>query len=334
MKLLLRVLLSFGIVIVLIVVGVFGMRSYNTQKYGWDEEEALALHEDRNYPDSFDGGTIEHLESGRANGFHLMPDEPRKAEPIVVFGGSEGSSNLELAEQIATEGYEVYALFFFGADNQTEALNRVPLEFFHDFLEYADLIGEQVTVVGGSKGAELGLVLTNYYEEVHHLVLYTPSSYVFMGLDFSGDAGSSWTWQGEELPYVDITQSDFGAFIRSLFDMAVLNPVRYRETYESAVEMTDHSEEARIKLSNVEGQVLLFGGRDDAVWQGDIAAEEMGEALGDKADVVVYDDAGHLFGAPPYIGGMALGGTEAANMAAKADSDERLFQFLEEHVAR
>lgn len=332
MKILLRALLILGSIIVLIIVAVFAMRFYNTKKYEWTEE-TVDFHDYSKYSDSFDGGTIEHFESGMANGFHLMPDNPIDAEPVIVFGGSEGSSNFELAEQIATEGYEVYALFFFGADNQTETLNKVPLEFFKDFLDYANLVDEKVTILGGSKGAELGLVLTNYYEEINNLVLYSPSSYVFMGLDFSNNRGSSWTWKDEELSFIDITKSDFGAFIHSLVDAVVLSPVKYRKTYESAVEMADNKKEARIELSNFHGHMLLFAGGKDAMWQGNVAAKEIGDALGENAEVVIYEDAGHLFGAPPYANGLALGGTKDANKKAKEDSDKKLFEFLSKYVS-
>lgn len=114
MKVFLRIVLGVVAVILLLVVVVFGMRFYNTQKYNLSEEqEAFDYHDVSNYPDSFEGGTVEHFESGMANGLHLLPDNPNDTEPIVVFGGSEGSSNFQLAEQIAEEGYEVYSLFFF-----------------------------------------------------------------------------------------------------------------------------------------------------------------------------------------------------------------------------
>lgn len=331
MKILVRILIGIAAVILLIVIAVFGMRFYNYQKYDM-AGKAPDYHDYGKYPDSFEGGTIERFESGQASGFHLLPEDPVSSEPVAVFGGSEGSSNFDLAVQLAEEGHEVYSLFFFGAPNQTEELNQVPLEFFQDFLDYAELSGENVTVLGSSKGAELGLVLTDYYEEVNHLILYTPSSYVFQGLNFSGDTGSSWTWQEEDLPFIDLQQSNFMAFIRTMFDSIVLNPIKYRETYVSAVEMNDNSEEARIDTSNVSGNALLIAGGEDAMWQGEIAAEEIREALGDQAQLELYPKAGHLFGVPPVVGGLALGGTEEANDAAKEDSDQKLLEFLNENL--
>ncbi len=332
MKILIRILLSFVVIVILIVAAVFAMRFYNSQKWGFDDdmEDVTDL---SIYPEEFEGGTVEHFEHGEANGFHFIPDDPNDAEPVAVFGGSEGSPNTDVATFLAENGYEVYAMFFFGAENQVNELSAVPLEFFGDFLEYAGLNDEDITLLGASKGAELGLLLTNYYDEINNLILYTPSSYVFMGLSFEGDIASSWTYDGEELPYIDLTQSNLGAFARTMFDSLVLNPVKYRETYESAVEMNDNVEAAQISTDNFNGQALLFAGGDDAMWQGDVMAEQIGEALGDNAQVEIFEDAGHLFIGPTALAGMMMGGTEEANRQAGEESDDILLEFLEENAA-
>src|SRR5690625_1735739 len=331
MKTVLKVLLGFVVLIVVVVIAVFGMRLYNTQKY--DLSGGMPdYHDLSDYPDSFEGGTIEYFETGEAAGFHLLPDAPVGTETIAIFGGSEGSSNFDMALQLAEEGYEVYSLFFFGAPNQNEELAQVPLEFFGDFLEHAELGGKEVTVIGASKGAELGLVLTNYYDEISNLVLYAPSSYVFQGLSFGREAHSSWTWNGEDLPYISLQQSDFGAFARTIFDSIVLNPVKYRETYVSAVEMNGNSEEKRVDTSNFDGNALLIAGGDDAMWQSEVAVEEIGEALGDRAEVDIHPKAGHLFGVPAAVGGIAVGGTLEANETAEEESGRKLMQFLETNI--
>lgn len=98
--------------------------------------------------------------------------------------------------------------------------------------------------------------------------------------------------------------------------------------------MADNRETGRINTSNFDGQALLLAGGENESWQGDIAAEEIGEELGANAEVVIYDEAGHLFGfgAPPYIGGLAMGGTQEESDEVKVNSDERLLQFLEGHT--
>lgn len=328
MKRFLKILLGLGVFTLLMVSVVFGLRFYNSQKYGWSEEKLFDYYDLTAYPESFESGTINYFEEGKVTGFHLLPEDPVVAETIVVFGGSEGSSNFDLSVQLAEEGYEVYSLFFFGAPNQNKELTQIPLEFFQDFLDYATLNDEAITVIGASKGAELGLVLTNYYDEIANLALYTPSNYVYQGLSLSREIHSSWVWEGEELPFISLQQSNFGAFVKNVFGSMILKPVKYRETYVSAVEMNDNAEAAKINTSNFDGQALLMAGEKDALWQGDIAAKEIGEALGENAIVDLYPEAGHLFGLPPYVNGLDLGGTLEANEAAKVSSDQKLFEFL------
>ena len=117
---------------------------------------------------------------------------------------------------------------------------------------------------------------------------------VFQGLSFGREAHSSWTWNGEDLPYISLQQSDFGAFARTIFDSIVLNPVKYRETYVSAVEMNGNSEEKRVDTSNFDGNALLIAGGDDAMWQSEVAAEEIGEALVDLAGIYRQGRGGYI----------------------------------------
>ncbi|HIV81674.1 MAG TPA: hypothetical protein H9994_03105 [Candidatus Salinicoccus merdavium] len=96
--------------------------------------------------------------------------------------------------------------------------------------------------------------------------------------------------------------------------------------------MNDNAEEAKINTDNFDGQALLFAGGDDAMWQGDVMAEQIGEDLGDNAQVEIYEDAGHLFIGPTALAGIMMGGTEEANVQAGADSDQAVLEFLEEHA--
>lgn len=114
----------------------------------------------------------------------------------------------------------------------------MPLEFFSDFIDAFTLEDEPLTVIGYSKGAELALNLTNYYSTIENLILYTPGEYSYMGLEFSEESGSSWTWQGEELPYISFDDASGWSLTKMMVDMLIARPVEYRETYETAVKKT------------------------------------------------------------------------------------------------
>src|SRR5699024_3452620 len=123
------------------------------------------------YDTDIDGVDVEIIEEDLLNGFHLVPDNISTEGVIVTFGGSDGSSNYDLAKMLA-EGYEVYSLFFFGPGKLPDELIEVPLELFDDFLAY-HLENSQsngpITVLGASKGAELTLNLASNYDEIDNI---------------------------------------------------------------------------------------------------------------------------------------------------------------------
>src|SRR5699024_190883 len=122
------------------------------------------------------------------------------------------------------------------------------------------------------------------------------------------------------------------AFARTIFDSIVLNPVKYRETYVSAVEMNGNSEEKRVDTSNFDGNALLIAGGDDAMWQSEVAAEEIGEALGDMAEVDIYPKTRQLVGVTAAVGGLAVGGTPEENVTADDVSISKLMRLHETYI--
>lgn len=134
------------------------------------------------YPLEYENIAISEIKEGFLNGFHFIPNEKSSKGSIVVFGGSDGGCDYDRAIELANDGYEVIALFYFGQDNQPKTYNNVPLEFFEEFLNYADnhdIDTTELTLIGTSKGAELTLLLSNLYSEIDNIVLFSPSSYVF-----------------------------------------------------------------------------------------------------------------------------------------------------------
>lgn len=71
-------------------------------------------------------------------------------------------------------------------------------------------------------------------------------------------------------------------------------PVSFRSTYETGVEQATNRDAARIPIEKFGGKGLLFAGTQDAMWQGNVAAQHLAERnKGLRA--VLYDDAGHVF---------------------------------------
>lgn len=210
MKKLLKILLRVVVITLLIFVTIFAIRwinSFRYQEYMLPEEESV--YDDPSdlslYDTEMEGVDVEMIEENLLNDFHLVPDEMTTEGVVVTFGGSDGSNNYDLAKMLAEEGYEVYSLFFFGPGNLPDELIEVPLELFVEFLVYHSENSQTdgpLTVLGASKGAELTLNLASRYNEIDHIILYTPSAYSFFSLDQGNTDQSSWTYAEQAVPYL------------------------------------------------------------------------------------------------------------------------------------
>ena len=324
-----RIFKIFLIIIAIVIVIIFALRTINGMRFSLNTEVigsyAFAGNMDA-YPLEQEGMTISAIHDGYTNGFHIIPDEKSKSGLIVSFGGSDGGTDFDRSVMLAKEGYEVVSLFYFGQENQPALYNNVPLEFFGEFLEYAktaNIDTSSLTLSGVSKGAELALLLTNYYDEIDNVVLFAPSSYVFQGGDMPANT-SSWTYNDEELPYINLMPNAWGV-VKLMSPMIINYPIEYRDFQHDMILKADNADDALIDVSDFKGKILAFAGEDDRTWPADIMGQMIKDLAPEQTELYIYPNAGHVFLPVEYI---ATGGTVESNTYAQADSDIKLLEFL------
>lgn len=121
-----------------------------------------------------------------------------------------------------------------------------------------------IIVLGGSKGAELSLLLSTLYEEIKGVVVFTPSFYCFQGVNPMKKV-SSWMFRGEEIPYVKYRLFSKSGFTL-LKDMLLKKKLVLRDMYADAIKYARNREEARIKIEKTQAKYLMFAGDDDKMW--------------------------------------------------------------------
>lgn len=330
-----KVLFVFVSLLVVFVLIVFGLRAYNANKYPFMNE-------------SMDGGDkglyettadITAIDGTYLNGFHFRPAEKRHRGVVVTFGGSEGSPDYDRAKRLYDEGYEVLALFFWGQDNQKDTLANVPLDQFDEVNKYIeDNVSDPtpVTVIGTSKGAEFVTLLAQHGFKVDNVVAFAPAHYSYSGLDFSrGEDLPSFTLRGEPIAYASFRDASVGTGLKTIWSSITGAPSSYRETYEQAAEKAEEkgNNQARIDLSGYDGNVLLFAGEADHMWQSSVAAKALAEQ-NPSIETHIYPDAGHFFSENsddlPNGWQIVVGGSHEGNNKAHVESEKILKERLAE----
>lgn len=258
----------------------------------------------------------------------------RRKPAILLLGGSEGGLGggaKRQARALAARGYVVLHLSYFGGPGQPTALKLIPLEKFYRGLDWLKaqpgVDGDRIGVVGTSKGAEAALLVASRRSDVRAVVLGSPSSVVWGGIDgMSGVNESSWTEKGKPVPFTPYGWTGKWEGLLALYTAGLAGADGRR---------------GAIPLERVSGQVTMVCGEKDALWPSCPMAREVAARLrasGRRVTLLAYPDAGHAaFGPPaepdappPSAEAMAMmGGTAAATNAARADAWPRVLEALD-----
>jgi dienelactone hydrolase len=210
-----------------------------------------------------------------------ITDKPLPA--IIVTGGSEGGFKTAQAmgPKLAQQGFVVLGMAYFDAEGLPEKLNKIPLEqFFHgiDFLQSLDSVSkDKIGFTGGSKGGELALLIASMDARIKAVSAFTPSSVVFQSARFARSLTSSWTYKGEEIPYVPYKGNIYPDDWKDLIHM-----------FNESLTQTDLVEKARIKVENINGAIQLISATKDEIWPSTRMSNDIQKRL-------VNDDFQHAF---------------------------------------
>ena len=258
---------------------------------------------------------------------------------VIFLGGSGGGIGSERdAALLASQGFAVLALAYFGVEGLPEALAEIPLEYFDRAIDWMlrleGVSSERLAIFGTSKGAEAALLVASRNPRVSAVEGYLPSSVAWSCL-CGTDRTSSWSVKGSPIPFVPSGTNPTYAPGRG-------HPIRAAINYRHRLANEEAAELAAIPVERIRGAVLLVSGRDDELWPSSEMADRIVRRLKehDHAFPLIhlrYESAGH--GIPKaYLptagttlaarGRLIAGGTEAGNARAQAASWPRVVAFL------
>ncbi len=268
-----------------------------------------------------EGVSHEWVETPAFAGVLFTPPENGPHPGVVALHGSAGRPLRGVGAALASRGYATLAVQYFGEpDPVPDALAAVPVETVDaaaTHLRERPNTTEQIAVFGRSKGAELALVTAARCSWPAAVVAVAPTQYRWQALDGGEEPRSSWTLDGDPLPFVPFRAAPGECDGATVF----------RETYVGSRDRVapDRLDAARIDADSVDAPALLVAGGDDQMWPSGTDTAALTNRLR-TVETRQYPDAGHGISLPhapttttTAAGGLALGGTPAANARASAD---------------
>jgi dienelactone hydrolase len=257
-------------------------------------------------------------------------NEPSTPKPGIVFlGGSEGGRpNWRLPAFLAENGYAVLAVAYFKEKGLPQTFQMIPLEYFDNPISWMkrskSVAHGRTILVGGSKGAELALLLASRKPEIAAVIALSPCSVVWEGpTDTPPPTGqSSWSFQGKPLPFVPFDYSGLDE----------KDPLFTWKCYKNSLMHKAAVEKASIEVEKIHGPILLLSGQDDQLGPCGLMAEAICDRLKArgfkyKYEHVDYAGAGHTL-TEYYM----IGGTFDGNKKARIASGLKMLEFL--HAAK
>jgi len=187
-----------------------------------------------------------------------------QAAPVVIaFGGSEGglSTGESSGEMLAPHCIAVLGLAYFKEAGLPPTLDRVPLDYFVDALDYVTrapgIDAKRIGVVSGSRGSEAALLLASMDKRIRSVVVATPSEVAWGGRT---TAASAWTWRGADVPFL------------ALKEAPSLSQV---QRFDSALDSVADGGTCRIPVERINGPVLFISAEQDQVWPSTRMSEDM-----------------------------------------------------------
>jgi len=286
------------------------------------------------------GPTGQRIEGGGilANYYPGSGAAPHAA--ILLLGGSEGGLGKDMraaALSLQAEGFTVLQLAYHNAPGKPVKLKNIPLEDFYRGLDWlkkqAGVDPGRIGIVGYSKGAEAGLLVATRYPGIGAVALGMPSSVVWDGMSgenyMLGSFSSSWSEKGEPVPHLAYKGQPDSRGLMAVF--------------EGGLREVDRNPAAIIPVEKYTGKLLLVCGEAEKLWPSCPMTDRIvarAAKAGAAAPVVLrYKDAGHGVMGAPFTDEKAranwsqMGGTEAGNAAARADSWPKIVAFLKAGLA-
>lgn len=311
---------------------------------------------------SFSNIEIREIREDGVVGVFCYPKNSHQIPGIITVSGSGGGISTEMAQMLASQGYAVLALGYFGVEGLPEKLENIHFEYFQNAIKWfksqKQVDENKIALRGASYGGELVLLLAaTFPQEISAVVAISPPSMIFGGFPYSNKP--KWIYKNSPIrPFIggfsndDInlteaedllktTQNGAIAFHAGTFeDPYVVTPL-FLKRIEKNKSLLDV---LAIQVEKIQCPLLIITGEDDqvhpATMHGNLIMDRL-EKYNSTIDRkhIHYSNAGHSLRTPyepkidlPWFVANNVfcysGGTIEGNYRASVDGWKEMINFL------
>lgn len=287
----------------------------------------------------------------------FTPDSQKQFPAVIVLPGSDGGIPESIARHLASFGYIVLALGYFGKDGLPPYLENISLEYFQKAITSLKSMPQvkesALSLLGYSRGGELALLLGSLFPQlINAIIAFVPSSRVCGG--FPHVNRPAWFFNHQPIvPFVNGLMSQEETWTEADdLTLACEKGVipHHSNTAQDPYEIVDlflerhkkYDPMLAIPVERIACSLLILSGEQDKIWPSSIYAQEIMHRLDEKASKIerrslVYPNAGHGI-ISPYEGSVyhpvgkfwcTLGGTPSGNEEANKNAWQEVLKFLE-----
>ena len=227
-------------------------------------------------------------------------------DKAIIYMGGAGCSEevtLEMSQYLVKAGYSVLCLGFYLWKGLPNKMYSIPVEYVERAVSELKRNGfNKIAIHGISTGAGYALLCCSLIPDINCTLAVVPYDYVMEGV-----AGtvipkncSVYTYKGKDIPY-----SQFPILhdhlLNGLKKYFAISKSERKGLMRYSYDTSEHAECGRIKVENMNSDVLLLGVNNDDCWPSDMAVPRIQKALEEnlyqhRVIALVYEKGSHFIG--------------------------------------
>ncbi|MFA6527686.1 MAG: alpha/beta fold hydrolase [Candidatus Babeliales bacterium] len=133
----------------------------------------------------------------------LFYPKGKRCPGVMAIPGSSGQLPNYVSQLLASHGYAVFELRYFGVEGLPKNLSLIPLEYFKNAMQWLkkqpQVDDSKIALIGQSTGGDLALLLASTFPgEMNAVIALSAPSFVF----------GSWTYKNNQIPSVSLSHKE------------------------------------------------------------------------------------------------------------------------------